>query len=245
MFLWGTQLLPDSGFAPFGVYHLGWLLLTVLVCVWPVGRAWSREKRQSVAKWGAVCMGASELLRLAVLAKLGLLSVHVLPLHLCGLAVWLCLLHAWSGADWLGQILYILCLPGAAAALLFPDWTAYPPWNYFCLQSFAIHTAIVCYIVRQTRNRIIVPKARGIGQATAFLCVLVPPMFAFNRRFDTNYLFLCAAPDGTPLVLLRQWFGANGYLFGYAVVILLLMTGMLALYRRIQSKMYKKRTKNS
>ena len=245
MFLWGIQLPPGSGFAPFGIYHLAWLLLSVLACVWPIGRAWSREKQQQVAKWSTVWMGASELLRLAILAKLGQLSVHVLPLHLCGLAVWLCLLHAWSGADWLGQILYILCLPGAAAALLFPDWTAYPPWNYFCVHSFVIHSAVVCYVVRQTKNGIIVPKMRGIGQSAAFLCVLVPPMLVFNRTFDTNYLFLCAAPDGTPLVLLWQWLGANGYLFGYATVIFLLMTGMLALYRRIWSNLCKKRTKNS
>ncbi|MGN1013793.1 MAG: TIGR02206 family membrane protein [Butyricicoccus sp.] len=245
MFVWGTQVPPDSGFAHFGAYHLGWLLLSVLLCILPVGTRWEKAVRQRAAKGFTVWMGASELLRLAILARLGCLSVHVLPLHLCGMAVWLCLLHAWTGADWLGQILYILCLPGAVSALLFPDWTAYPPWNYFCIHSFAIHSAVVCYVVRQTRSRTIVPRFRGIGQAAAFLCVIVPPMFVFNRAFGTNYLFLCAAPDGSPLVLLWQWLGANGYLVGYAAAILLLMIGMLALYRGLQSDMCKKRTENS
>ena len=66
-----------------------------------------------------------EVYRIAVLALIGKMSLYQLPLHLCSMAGFLCCLHAFFKWDWLGQVLYTLCLPGTVLALLFPDWVRY------------------------------------------------------------------------------------------------------------------------
>ena len=45
--------------------------------------------------------------------------------------------------------LYTLCLPGAAAALLFPEWSAYPQWNFMNLNSFLVHGLLILFPILQ------------------------------------------------------------------------------------------------
>ena len=140
-FTYETQLPKDVGFSLFGSVHLAWLVgisaFTILAALWFSQRPAYRQRRISWAVAWLLC--AMIVVEKVVLALTGHLNVYSLPFHLCELAPLLYLLFAWRHWDWLGQVLYTLCLPGAAAALLFPDWSAYPQWNFMNLNSFLVH----------------------------------------------------------------------------------------------------------
>ncbi len=239
--------LPDgAGFSRFGLFHLAWLAAETVLCVLAARCVprWKAATRRMVGRIGAVWMAGSELVRIAVLQSGGHWGRTVLPLHLCSMAVWLCLAHAWRGWDWVGQTLYALCLPGACAALLFPDWVIYPPGNYFCLHSFAIHAGTVLYIVAQTADGAIFPRRDACWKPVLFLCAVVPPVYWVDRRMEVNYCFLLQAAPGSPLVLLEK-LGAPWYLPGYAAMILAVIGLMLAGAQYIRDFAQKKQKKNA
>ena len=227
---------PDSGFSLFGRFHLAVLLLVALLCIATrYARRWTPAAQITFSHWFTGLMGGSELLRLLILRLTGHLTVYVLPLHLCSFAVWLCLWYAHRRTGWVGQTLYTLCLPGATAALLFPDWTSCPPWNYFCLHGFFIHAATVLFILLQLQTGRLLPAWRRAYQPMLVLGALVPPLQCVNRRFHTNYLFLSAASPGSPLTLLRRF--PLGYLSCYLLLLLSMIAVMLLvwslLHRRV------------
>ena len=162
-----------------------------------------------------------------VLALTGHLNVYSLPFHLCELAPLLYLLFAWRHWDWLGQVLYTLCLPGAAAALLFPDWSAYPQWNFMNLNSFLVHGLLILFPILQLVEHTIRPRLGALWKVWLFLAVLVPPMWLFNHAFGTNYLFLNAASPNSPLTWILGFTGPAWYLLGYALLGLAVMVVML------------------
>lgn len=225
------------GFVPFGWFHLGWLLAVAALCVvfLRYGAGWLTRRSVHVRKIATAAMAGSEIVRLVILALGGNLNRGVLPLHLCSMAVWLCLLHAWFGWDWAGQTLYSLCLPGACAALLFPDWVSFPPQNYFCLHSFAIHGATVLYIVAQTAGRRIAPRVSAWYKPALFLGVVLPIVYLLDRVWNVNYCFLLGPSPGSPLELLGR-LGRGWYLPSYVGGMLVLIWGMLAAGERIKKR---------
>ena len=67
--------------------------------------------------------------------------------------------------------------------------------------------------------------------------LLVPPLFLFNLKFDTNFLFLNEASEGSPLVpiwnLLGTRFGYPGYFAGCSVLIITVFHALWLLYAAI------------
>lgn len=221
--------LNGAGFVPFGWFHLGWLLAVAALCMVSLryGTGWSVQRSARIRRIATAAMAGSEILRLVILALGGNLNRGVLPLHLCSMAVWLCLLHAWFGWDWAGQTLYSLCLPGACAALLFPDWVSFPPQNYFCLHSFAIHSATVVYIVAQTAGGRIAPRVSAWYKPALFLGIVLPIVYGVDRVWNVNYCFLLKPSPGSPLELLGR-LGRGWYLPSYVGGMLALVWGILA-----------------
>lgn len=209
-FTYADDLPPDAGFALYSPPHLAVLALAAALCLFAARRPLS--ERASRALGLAILL--SELLRMTVYAAMGCLNRFELPLHLCSLAVFLCALHSIRKPDWLGQTLYALCLPGACAALLFPDWVVYPFFSFISLHCFVSHTLIVLYIVSETARGSIRPRLSALWKPMLFLCAAVPPVYLFNRHFGTNYMFLQVPAPGSPLVGLAQLSGGNpaGYL---------------------------------
>ena len=75
-------------------------------------------------------------------------------------------------------------------------------------------------------------RISAIWKPILFLCLIVPPVYWFDRQFDANYMFLQLPSDGSPLLLLSRLAGGNpaGYLFLFALVVLGMMTLMDLLY---------------
>ena len=210
--------LPEGvGFALWDGMHLRWLAiaaaLIVLLCLLshragPRGRA-----RLRVAVGCAILL--LELVQDGCLLLQGAFTVWNLPLHLCGLAVFFCFFHSLHPGKTVGNFIYSTCAPGALFALLFPDWTMFPPFSLHSVVAFSIHALIVAYPLVLLVGGMLKPEARELPRCFGILLALAVPVALFNRRFATNYMFLSWPSAGSPL----EWFGTllgnPGYLLGY------------------------------
>ena len=211
------NVLPHgTGFALWSGPHLAWLAIfaavTLALCL--VYRRCGARGRPAIETAIAAVLGAGEVSRLAVIALQGQMGLGWLPLHYCGLAIFIEMWYAAKGGEVLGDILYATCMPGALMALLFPDWTDYPAFCFLSQNSFVIHILLVGYPIMLVWAGRIRPRPRNIPKCFLFLLACALPMYFFDRWTGTNFMFLNWPSPGSPL----EWFaslGRPGYLIGY------------------------------
>lgn len=184
------------------------------------------KKRQDVfLKAAALSLLAGNLLRDLFLLAVHRMSLAYLPLHLCSFAIFVYLLQAFLSERFLplrralGEIGFVLLMPGTICALIFPDWTAYPLWNFMCLHSFLWHAVLVFYPLALFMSRRIRPTIRHLWYPILYLCILVPPTAVFNHFTGCNYLFIMTPLKDTPLELLYSLMGTY-WRIGYALLVL-------------------------
>ena len=212
------KLLPaDAGFSLLGPQHLGMLALLAL---WSAAvLLWFRRLREvqlvRALRAMASVMLALEVLKDFVLAEIGAFSVGYLPLHLCSIAMFVCLYYCGHPkSDTCGQILYSVCFPGALCALLFPDWTNFPILHFQSLHSFIYHTLLVQFSLAPVVTGRVRPGLRHVWTSMAFLVLAALPVGAADRLLHTNSMFLEKPSPGSPLELLTVFPGHVGYLTG-------------------------------
>ena len=231
------------GFEHFGSEHLCIIALgaavIVLVC-FRYSRADDKTQRRmdkTVGFWVLVIIYA---LRNIYYFVVGVEIVTVLPLHLCSISGFLCMAHTIRQKEWIGQVLYALCLPGTFCAILYSDWTYFPAFSFISLQAYIYHFAIPMYIIMQLISRSIIPDIRKIWTIAVFMAVIVPSIHYFNYRNGTNYMFLNYPSPDSPLVPLADKFGNPGYILPYfigvwCVIIVMILAGMLVFkYRSVK-----------
>jgi uncharacterized membrane protein YwaF len=149
-----------------------------------------------------------------------------LPLHLCSLGIFVNLYGAFSQSRLsaaLREISLMLIAPGAVFALLFPDWTYMPLLSALSVIGFISHTLLVAVPLMMLRAGAVRPAVRHSWYPLAFLAVVSPPVFLFDRVFGYNYLFLRSPVEGTPLAWWAARLGEPGYLLGVLLMILALL----------------------
>ena len=240
-FIYGTELPADVGFPMFGTVHIIWLLegtIAVVLLSILYSKIGKRKQRHMDLVVGSVLLFLL-VIREIYLYLIGFLTVFELPIHLCSLAGFFCFIHCLKNFDGLGQILYSICLPGTIVALVFPDWTYYPPIHFITLHGFIFHFGVALYVICQLISKRICPDIRRIWKVFVFLAVAVPPMFLFNRHFGTNYFFVNEPAPGSPLEWMESVLGNPGYLLGYgflAVVIPSILTLIYMAFNRRSRK---------
>ena len=229
-FVLDKGLFPDIGFERFGFGHFLWLFVggagLVLGC-FAYGKALP-ERRPGLRLLTAGLALALELGRAGLLLSRGLYDLGRLPLHLCSLSIYLCFFHALTDRPGLGQFLYAFTLPGAALALLFPDWAGQPLFGFITVSSFLLHFLLVLYPLMQAAAGEIRPELRRLPGCIGWMLLLALPVYFLNKLWNTNYMFLNLPPAGSPLALFA-FLGNPGYLLGY---IPLALGGWALLYGR-------------
>lgn len=239
-FLDTTGTIADGvGFVHFGALHIAWLVafaIIVLVnCIW-----YNRLGALGRGRWKktvAILLIADEIFKVVMLVIGGRYTADYLPLHLCSINIFLIAIHAWKPSKILGGYLYMVGIPGALAALLFPTWTSLPFGNFMHLHSFTVHILLALYplvlaIAGETN-----PRAKDIPRYLALLLGMAIPIYGINLLLDTNFMFLMSADPGNPLYLFEQMWG--NHLLGFPVIIagvLLVMFGPIEIYRKIKSR---------
>lgn len=231
-FTYWDELPANAGFSLFKQEHWLWLfsILAVIIILTVIYQKSSERTKDRMDRLTAWFMIGAILVRMCFLLVIGKQTVYELPLHLCGLAGFLCLIHAYRKWDWLSQSIYSLCLPGTLFALVFPDWTSYPAVHFISIEGFLFHGAIVLYAVCQIASGRIVPSIRKIWKAFIFLAVAAFLVGLFDIRFHVNYMFLNWPPAGSPLEWIASYLGDPGYLFGYAILVILVPIGFDLIY---------------
>ena len=215
-FVLDKGLFPDFGFERFGFGHFLWLFAggsgLVLGCF--AYRKALPERRPGLRQLTAGLALALELWRAGLLLSRGLYDLGRLPLHLCSLSIYLCFFHALTGRPGLGQFLYAFTLPGAAFALLFPDWAGQPLFGFVTVSSFLLHFLLVLYPLMQVAAGELRPELRRLPGCIGRMLLLALPVYGLNKLWNTNYMFLNLPPAGSPLALFA-FLGNPGYLLGY------------------------------
>lgn len=213
------NLPADVGFSPLGKAHL--LLLCALgvgiaLFVWRCCRM-EQSRRLRLLRGVCIFMVVLELLKDLILAVQGAFSVGYLPLHLCSLAMFICLFWAYRpGWDGAGQCLYSLCLSGGVAALVFPDWSRMPLWHFQSLHSFFYHALLVAVPLAAVCSGMVRPRVSKVWKPMVFLLLAAAPVYGLNLLLGTNFMFLRRPVAGTPLVLCARCPG--GYLLGFGLL---------------------------
>lgn len=216
-----VRLLSSSpGFALFGPAHLGWLLLmgaAAALGLFAFCRGSSPARRRLLRGIAALLL-LLELLRTLWLWRQGSWAVGDLPLHLCNFSTACLIWQVLRPSRAVGEILYALGLPGACAALLLPDWTAFPPMHGITAICFLSHMLLVLGVLCLLAAGEIVPSLRRLWVPALFLAVSAAGMHVINGWFSTNFFFLEWAPLGLREVE-RAW-GLGGYRGVLALLVL-------------------------
>lgn len=224
------DLPAGIGFGLFSRQHFAALLCCALgiAAVLRFFLKFSKKRQDAFLKTVALSLLTGNLLRDLFLLAVHRMSLAYLPLHLCSFAIFVYLLQAFLPDRFLffrkalGEIGLVLLMPGTICALIFPDWTAYPLWNFMCLHSFIWHAVLVFYPLALFMSRRIQPSIRHLWYPILYLCILVPPTAIFNHFTGCNYLFIMRPPKGTPLELLYSLLGSY-WRIGYALLVLAIL----------------------
>ena len=231
-YFWKQQddIPAGMGYELFGPVHLLCVAVTVLAVIALIlsARKAKEKSQRRFLKALPVFMVILEIFKDCFLISVHRFGVWYLPLHFCSIGIFIFLLREYLPVDKLkeilGEIAFMLILPGSVAALFFADWTIYyPVWNFMNIYSYIWHGLLVLYPVMIYIRREIRPSIKHIHWNLIFLCLAVPPIYVFDKHFDVNYFFVNRPVHDSPLEWIASFMGNPGYLVGYAVLALILI----------------------
>ncbi|MCL1935008.1 MAG: TIGR02206 family membrane protein [Defluviitaleaceae bacterium] len=221
----GDRRSTSIGFGSFGFIHflVVFLLAYIIFLMAVIYKNMSDSQRTKMIK-----NTMNFIVFLEILRHLTFIFIHnwyfnvaYLPLHLCSLMIFVALIHTIKPNKTTGEILYSLGMPGFVAAILFPDWTFYPIINFYPLQAFLIHGVQLAYVVMLLVTREIKPNIKNLWKTVVFILLVAPPIYIFNLRFGTNFLFINQGSENSPLEIFVDIFGNPGFLIPFVGLLLL------------------------
>ena len=223
-FFWESSgsIRDGVGFRHFDATHIFWLTVlavTVSVCSYFYRRCGEGgRKRFRFAVAGLIF--ADEIAKWIMLLSTGLWTVNYLPFHLCTINIFVIAVHIFKPYKVLDNFLYMICIPAALAALLFPSWTKLPILNFMHMHSSTIHILLALYPIMLTVGGDIKPRASQIPKGLIMLVCMAIPALVVNTLtagtdLPTNYMFLAEAQ--APLTVFEDLFGSH--LWGFPILI--------------------------
>lgn len=216
-FLFETEVPAGSGFTLFGPCHLAWLFVIFIFII--LGGKWylkqSDLKQKRINRVFGIIFPVIAIYRDMVLFLTGHFDRGFLPFQLCSMAIWIAFLYIWTDSRFLGVIFVLLCVPGAAGALFFPNWEIYPFFNYMHIHAFISHGLITAFGIWQVAAGKIVPKWREFWMPMVFGIAGFVILYPINNWLGTNFWFLNVPSHGSPLIWIREITGDRWYRLGY------------------------------
>jgi hypothetical integral membrane protein (TIGR02206 family) len=237
MFFVPSDHIPEGmGFQAFGLTHILWLLGGALFCVAAClfYRKLSAQKQKIALRVLGAYIFLQEMVKNLVLILQGEFGWGYLPFHLCGINILLITFDIIKQTKTVRGFLYYFAIPGAMLALLFPNWTETPVWNFFHIHSFTIHILLVLYpLLLVTTNQVPTDLKTAI-KGVLLLIALAIPVYGLNLLWDTNFMFLMEPDSGNPLELFEKLLGSHlwGFPILLPIVVLIMHLPMRILKRR-------------
>ena len=240
MFFVTSDNIPEGmGFQTFGLTHILWLLAGLAFCVAACVfyRRLSADKQKLALKVLGIYIFLQEMVKDLVLACLGEFGWGYLPLHLCGINILLIAFDVCKQTKTVRSFLYYFAIPGAMLALLFPNWTKMPVWNFFHIHSFTIHILLVLYPLLLVTTGQVSTDLRSALKGVALLVAMAVPVYFLNLLWDTNFMFLMQPDSGNPLELFEKLLGSH--LWGFPIllpVVILVMYLPACIHRKQKAR---------
>ena len=246
-FFYTSTTVPEGlGINHYGIEHLCWLAAAVLFIagISLLYRKSDSRRRRKIQVVMAILIVLEEVTRDIFLIVTDQFAVSHLPLHLCSVNIILIAVHACKRTKTVDNFLYGICIPGAAAALLFANWLELPVWNYMSIHSFTVHILLVAYPVMMTVGGELQPSVKQLPKCIGLVFGLAVPIYIFNLIFDTNFMFLMYGEEGTPLVF---WFQEHlgTHLPGLAILAAVALTAMYSILFVCRKLVAKKQDKQA
>lgn len=220
-FAYYDEAPAEVQFSMFDASHFIWLgalaLLTVIACV--IYRRLGQKGRKGLLLTSSFLLLVLEIVNDIYLAIRGYMSVYYLPFHLCSLSQFVCLWYSFSRSRLAAELLYCICMPGAVAAQLCPSWTGLPPLSFLSINSYLFHAVLILVPLMLIFGGEFKPNPGLLPRCLLVLAATVPPIYLFNKVFDTNFMFLNWPSPGSPLVIFESLWGNPGYLFGFPILL--------------------------
>ena len=235
-FYYATDYPSGSGFEMFGTVHIIWLvILTVFSVMFAsfYGYMRNNNKEGKIRILIGVIMPVISMYRDIVLMITGHFDRFYLPLHLCGMALWIGSLYCFTKWRFAGVVYVLLCVPGAISALLFPDWVDYPLFNYMHIHDFFSHGIIVAWGVCLFTSGEVLPKWKELWMPVAFGLLGVLFIYTVNNILVTNYWFLNYPSAGSPLESIFELTGKKWYIPGYILFVFFVVLIWMCIIRGI------------
>jgi len=234
-----------TGFETFGPEHLLWLVILAAAGAVLYRAASVQNGHHGTALTERVMLAAAVL---PVLGRVlpafyeirkGIYGPDSLPLHVCSIAGYGCLVHfvlshkAYRSFQVLSELLFFPGLPGALLALLFPGWGWCRPFSFLSICEFLGHGGIVLYVLLRLRDGGICPGLQRAWIPVLFCAVYALVMIPFDKMTGMNYGFLLFPSPDSPLSGIAALAGTGiGYYAGYALLVLGIMAASYALVLR-------------
>ena len=231
-----------TGFETFGPEHLLWLVILASAGTAAYRAASIQNGQESTARRERLMLAAAVLpvlgrvLPAVYEIRKGIYGPDSLPLHVCSMAGYGCLLHfvlsrrTHRSVQVLSELLFYPGLPGALMALLFPGWGWCAPFSFLSICEFLGHGGIVLYVLLRLRDGGICPSLKRAWIPVLFCVLYACLMLPFDLASGMNYGFLLVPSPDSPLSGIAAFAGNGaGYYAGYALLVLGLMAASYAL----------------
>ena len=218
-FLTSDQIPEGVGFKAYGLTHILWLaaglLLWVGACIFY--RRLSEDNRKKMRTILGAYIFIQEMVKNLVLILLDEFSWEYLPFHLCGINILLIAFDIIKPTKVVRSFLYYFAIPGAMLALLFPNWTEMPVWNFFHINSFTIHILLVLYPLLLVTTGQAATDLKSAFKGVLLLVAMAIPVYGLNLLWDTNFMFLMEPDSGNPLEMFEKLLGSH--LWGFPILL--------------------------
>ena len=142
------KLNPDyirfEHFSPLHLFVTA-VFFAIIICAMVFYRRLDEKGRQKFLYIMSALLIADELWKHILSAATGQWEWEFIPLHLCSINIFVCVINSFRRDKLTSEILYALCVPGALLALLMPTWTNLPYWNFMSLHSNSVHVLLAMY----------------------------------------------------------------------------------------------------
>jgi hypothetical integral membrane protein (TIGR02206 family) len=223
-------------------YNLMLLASFVLaVAIFVIGSINNPKQNEKMLKLIVFSIVALEISRQIWAISMGnYLWSEMLPLHLCGIQIFLMPLMLKTKWPLLKNFVYLTAFPGALAALLFNEtvFYKYPVFHFQSIQTFVIHTLIMIVPIFLMVFDGFRPKLTYILPSTALLAGIAIFDGVVNVLTGGNYLFIASAPADTPIAWVADVTGWPGYIpvmIGIVVIIWLILVLPFTISERINA----------